>query len=77
MSNTGLGQGVGALFQKTEEMSQPEVPEKTRTTLRLYTRTLLLMDEMKLEAKRQGKKLTLGDIVDEAVNMYVSQLRTG
>lgn len=66
MSNSGLGQGVGA-------SSQTKVAEKTRTTLRLQTKTLLLIDELKLEAKRRGEKLTVSDIVDEAIAMYASQ----
>jgi len=73
MSNSGLGQGIGALFQTKTTSSQTEVAEKTRTTLRLHTKTILLIDELKLEAKRRGEKLTVSDIVDEAIAMYASQ----
>ena len=42
-------------------------PEKVVTTVRVFTTTLAKMQTLKIHALEQGDRLTLGDILDEAI----------
>ena len=40
---------------------------KDRITLRLYLDTLALMDALKIDARKHGRGVTYGDVVEEAI----------
>ena len=41
--------------------------EKVRTTVTLYPRTLSALEQLKVELRKSGTKVTLSDVLDEAV----------
>jgi len=81
---TGLGTGV--FFQKDQPVDidakgpvrlvvppKPPKPEKVRTTVLLQKKTLIAMEMLKVEARKQGLKATLGDVLEEAVQSLMEK----
>ena len=84
MSNkkqTGLGRN--AFFKNSTEDEQvpsaPEStpaakkPEKVRTTLTLYPETLASMEILKIEGRKSGQRVTLSDVLNEAVTTLMQK----
>ncbi|HMN26645.1 MAG TPA: hypothetical protein PKE45_00715 [Caldilineaceae bacterium] len=78
---TGLGTGV--FFQNNQpvdidargpvKLVAPPKPEKVRTTVMLQKKTLAAMELLKVEARKQGIKATLGDVLEEAVQSLMEK----
>ena len=57
----------------SEEPDEPPAREKIRRTYALYEETQIALEEMKLAARKQGAKTTLGDLLEEAVQLLVEK----
>ena len=78
---TGLGAGV--FFQNNQPVEPdvrgpvrlvvPPKPEKVRTTVMLQKKTLAAMELLKVEARKQGVKATLGDVLEEAIQSLMEK----
>jgi hypothetical protein len=90
MSNTKKKSGLGAesYFQNipTLDAIEPPVAEletskevkernKVRRTYALYEETQIALEELKLAARKQGKQVTLGDLLEEAVQLLIEKNR--
>lgn len=73
----GLGEGVNALWKRGEEArvdtGQSAKPEKYRTTVMLYPDTLSDIELLKAEARKQGVKATMSDILNDAVQLLARE----
>jgi hypothetical protein len=73
----GLGEGVNALFKRGEEApsdtEKPSKPEKYRTTVMLYPDTLSNIELLKADARKQGVKATMSDILNDAVQLLAKE----
>jgi hypothetical protein len=56
------------------ESSAPE-RKKIRRTYALYEETQIALEEMKLAARKQGRQVTLGDLLEEAVQLLMDKNR--
>jgi len=78
---TGLGRS--AFFKNTTadetETDAPALkptakkPEKVRTTLTLYPETLASMEMLKIEGRKAGERVTLSDVLNEAVTTLMQK----
>ena len=57
----------------SEEPDEPPAREKIRRTYALYEETQIALEEMKLAARKQGMKMTLGDLLEEAVQLLMEK----
>ena len=77
------GLGRNAFFKNTTEDEQapsaPEStpaakkPEKVRTTLTLDPETLASMEMLKIEGRKTGERVTLSDVLNEAVTTLMQK----
>ena len=44
-----------------------EKSEKVRTTITMYPKTLSAMEQLRVELRKSGEKVTLSDVLDEAI----------
>lgn len=44
-----------------------EKSDKVRTTITMYPKTLSAMEQLKVELRKSGEKVTLSDVLDEAI----------
>ena len=44
-----------------------EKSDKVRTTITMYPKTLSAMEQLKVELRKSGDKVTLSDVLDEAI----------
>jgi hypothetical protein len=61
---------------RTDKATQPAVPpkpKKVRTTVTMYENTLASMEFLKIEARKQGIKATLSDILEEAITTLMEK----
>ncbi len=83
---TGMGEGVSALFKSGAEETatnsaeeapaepeKPSKPKKYRTTVMLYPDTLSDIELLKSEARKQGVKATMSDILNDAVQLLAKE----
>jgi hypothetical protein len=49
--------------------------KKIRRTYALYEETQIALEEMKLAARKQGRQVTLGDLLEEAVQLLMDKNR--
>jgi hypothetical protein len=47
--------------------------KKIRTTVTLYEKTLASMELLKVEARKQGVKATLSDVLEEAIQTLMEK----
>jgi hypothetical protein len=71
-------QGNATATARREEMGSikliaPPKPEKVRTTVMLQKKTLAAMELLKVEARKQGIKATLGDVLEEAIQSLMEK----
>jgi hypothetical protein len=53
--------------------SRPLQRQKIRRTYALYEETQIALEEMKLAARKEGEKVTLGDLLEEAVQLLIEK----
>ena len=53
--------------RKQQKKEEPQGPKHIRTTIRLHTETFAALEMLKVQARKQGEKITFGDILDEAI----------
>jgi len=53
------------------ESDEPPERQKIRRTYALYEETQIALEEMKLAARKRGTKMTLGDLLEEAVQLLM------
>ena len=61
---------------KAGESAQPAAPakpKKVRTTVTMYEKTLASMELLKIEARKQGIKATLSDVLEEAITTLMEK----
>lgn len=63
---------LAASTEATTAAEQPTKPAKTkvpkvRTTVTLYPKTLSAMERLKVEMRKSGKRITLSDVMEQAV----------
>jgi hypothetical protein len=80
---TGLG--ASAFFQRNQpdgDQQETAAPvklvarprlKKIRTTVTLYEKTLASMELLKVEARKQGIKATLSDVLEEAIQSLMEK----
>jgi len=56
-----------------DETSEASPRQKIRRTYALYEETQIALEEMKLAARKQGVKMTLGDLLEEAVQLLMEK----
>ena len=63
-------------FETSKEI-KPQTPErdKIRRTYALYEETQISLEALKLAARKQGKHVTLGDLLEEAVQLLIEKNR--
>ncbi len=59
--------------QDSDEPTEPSPRQKIRRTYALYEETQIALEEMKLAARKQGTKMTLGDLLEEAVQLLMEE----
>lgn len=89
MGNPKKKSGLGAesYFQNIPTLAAIEAPvgemetskeagaerNKIRRTYALYAETQIALEELKLAARKQGKQVTLGDLLEEAVQLLIEK----
>ena len=58
---------------KPEEEQKTQVPKHIRTTVRLYAETFAALEMIKVMARKEGNKITYGDILDEAIQEIIKK----
>ena len=59
--------------KSTKKTTKPDKQEKIVTTVRVFPETMALLQEIKAKELRNGKRLNVGDILDEAVMDYAKK----
>ena len=64
--------GASAALTKPAEVAAPKEPEKPkvvkeRTTVMLYPATLSAMEQLKVELRKSGEKVTYSDVLEQAI----------
>ncbi len=59
--------------QATTPNSATPERKKIRRTYALYEETQIALEEMKLAARKQGQQVTLGDLLEEAVQLLIEK----
>jgi len=59
--------------EDADDGSQASSRQKIRRTYALYEETQIALEEMKLAARKQGVKMTLGDLLEEAVQLLMEK----
>ena len=59
--------------EDADDRSQASSRQKIRRTYALYEETQIALEEMKLAARKQGVKMTLGDLLEEAVQLLMEK----
>ena len=59
--------------EDADEEGEPPQRQKIRRTYALYEETQIALEEMKLAARKQGVKMTLGDLLEEAVQLLMEK----
>jgi hypothetical protein len=76
-----MGEGVNALFKRADAAAKseekPSKPKKYRTTVMLYPDTLSDIELLKSEARKQGVKATMSDILTDAVQLLAKERQIG
>ncbi len=57
---------VGSVAQGAPVDEAPK-STKVRTTITIYPRTLSAMEQLKMELRKSGEKVTLSDVMEEAI----------
>jgi hypothetical protein len=58
---------------ETAKPAPPPKPKKVRTTVMMYEKTLASMELLKVEARKQGIKATLSDVLEEAIQSLMEK----
>jgi hypothetical protein len=70
------GNEAAPTVQEATEPAKPDSPpkpKKVRTTVMMYEKTLASMELLKVEARKQGIKATLSDVLEEAIQSLMEK----